>query len=99
MVPSAVRWARSVEAAVRAVPRARLPAPSRTSLLAVTWVLAAAADYDDRIPAGHTAAVLAQEAGVRDRVWQKRSAWLRDHGWLRHGPSGAQDGWVLAVPL
>lgn len=98
MVPSAVRWARAVVAAVRAVPRAQLPAPSRTSLLAVTWVLAAAADFDDRISPDHTAGMLAREAGVGDRVWQKRTAWLRGRGWLRHGPGGPHDGWVLAVP-
>jgi hypothetical protein len=98
MVPSAVRWAYAVADAVRLIPPARLPAPSRASLLAITWVLAAAADFDDRIPADHTAGMLAREAGVGDRTWQKRSALLRQWGWLQHGAGGPQDGWVLAVP-
>ena len=68
MVPSAVRWAHSVHAAIHPIPRAQLPAPSRTSLQAVVWVLAAAADFEDCIPADHTAALLAREAGVGDRV-------------------------------
>jgi hypothetical protein len=70
MVPSAMRWARTLHATIRSVPRAQLPAPSRTSLQAVVWVLAAAADYDNHIPPDHTAAILAREAGVGDRVWQ-----------------------------
>ena len=61
-------------------------------------MLAAAADFDDRIPCDHTAAVLAREAGVGDRVWQKRTAWLRERGWLQHGPGGPHDGWVLCSP-
>lgn len=98
MVPSAVRWARTVRASIRTIPRARLPLPSRTSLQAVVWVLAAAADYDNHIPRDHTAAVLAREAGVGDRVWQKRTAWLRERGWLLHGPGGPSDGWQLSTP-
>ncbi|WP_380161939.1 hypothetical protein [Kineococcus sp. R86509] len=98
MVPSAVRWARTVHASIRTIPRARLPLPSRTSLQAVVWVLAAAADYDNHIPPDHTAAVLAREAGVGDRVWQKRTAWLRERSWLLHGPSGPSDGWQLSAP-
>ena len=97
MVPSAVRWAHAVHTAIRTVPRAQLPAPSRTSLQAVVWVLAAAADYEDCIPSDHTAAMLAREAEVGDRVWQERTAWLRASGWLIHGPGGPQDGWQLAV--
>ena len=38
--------------------------PARCSLSAVVWVLAAAADFENRIPACFTAAVLADEAGV-----------------------------------
>ena len=98
MVPSAVRWARTVHATIRTIPRAQLPAPSRSSLQAVVWVLAAAADYENRIPADHTAAVLAQEAGVGARVWQKRTAWLRERDWLVHGPGGQSDGWQLSTP-
>ena len=98
MIPSAVRWARTVHATIRTIPRAQLPAPSRTSLQAVVWVLAAATDYDDRIPADHTAALLAQEASVGVRVWQKRTAWLRERGWLVHGPGGQSDGWQLSRP-
>ncbi|WP_432522790.1 hypothetical protein [Kineococcus sp. SYSU DK006] len=98
MVPSAVRWARAVIATIRTIPRAQLPSPSRTSLQAVVWVLAAAADYENRIPADHTAAMLAREAGVGDRVWQKRTAWLRERGWLIHGPGGQSDGWQLSTP-
>lgn len=92
MVPSAVRWARAVLSDVAAVPRSVMPQPSRSSLTAVVWVLAAAADFEDRIPADHTAAMLAAEAGVGSRVWQKRSAWLREHGWLAHGDAGVRDG-------
>ncbi|WP_432563986.1 hypothetical protein [Kineococcus sp. SYSU DK003] len=98
MVPSAVRWARALQATIRTIPRAQLPAPSRMSLQAVAWVLAAAADYENRIPADLTAAVLAREAGVGDRVWQKRTAWLREKGWLGHGPGGLRDGWQLSAP-
>ncbi len=98
MVPSAVRWARTVLRAVADVPAAVLQRPSRTSLTAVIWVLAAAADYEDRIPADHTAALLAGEAGVGARVWQKRTAWLRQHGWLQHGSGGPHDGWQLTTP-
>lgn len=97
MVPSAVRWAYAVQDAVRLIPAAVLPRPSRTSLVAVTWVLAAAADFDDRIPADHTAVMLAREAGVGDRVWQKRSSWLRREGWLQHGRGGPSDGWLLMM--
>lgn len=97
MVPSAVRWARAVEQATQAVPRAQLQRPARESLQRVVWVLAAAADFDDRIPADHTAEILAREAGVGARVWQKRTALLRQWKWLRHGPGGAQDGWVLMM--
>lgn len=99
MVPSAVRWAYAVEAAVRDVPLASMPRMSRPSLRAVVWVLAAAADFDDRIPNDHTAQLLAREAGVGDRTWQKRTAWLRQGGWLQHGPGGQWNGWVLAVPV
>jgi hypothetical protein len=98
MVPSAVRWGQSVLADVVTVPRAEMPQPSRRSLAAVVWVLAAAADFEDRIPVDHTAAMLAAEAGVGPRVWQKRSAWLRQRGRLAHGPGGAQDGWRLRSP-
>lgn len=98
MVPSAARWARAIRTLIRTIPRAQLQAPSRTSLQAVVWVLAAAADYENRIPADHTAAVLAREAGVGDRVWQKRTAWLRERGWLTHGPGGQSDGWQLSTP-
>jgi hypothetical protein len=95
MVPSAVRWAYAVQAAVRDVPLAQMRRTSRLSLLAVVWVLAAAADFEDRIPADHTAELLAGEAGVGARVWDKRTAWLREHGWLQHGPGGQWDGWEL----
>lgn len=98
MVPSAVRWAYTVQAAIRDVPLAAMRRTSRPSLHAVVWVLAAAADFDDRIPADHTAELLAREAGVGERTWQKRTAWLRGCGWLQHGPGGQWDGWVLAVP-
>lgn len=98
MVPSAVCWARAVHDAVRTVPKRQLMRPARTSLSAVVWVLAAAADYEEHIPVDHTAAMLAREAGVGDRVWQKRTAWLREHGWLGHGPGGQWDGWVLCSP-
>nr|WP_240897586.1 hypothetical protein [Kineococcus vitellinus] len=98
MVPSAVWWAYAVTDAVRVVPAAQLMRPARESLLAVTWVLAAAADFENRIPGDHTARMLAREAGVGDRVWQKRTAWLREHGWLQHGPGGPHDGWQLRTP-
>ncbi|WP_380162631.1 hypothetical protein [Kineococcus sp. R86509] len=98
MVPSAVRWARALHATIRTIPRAQLPRPSRTSLQAVVWVLAAAADYDNHIPPDHTAALLAREAGVGDRVWQKRTAWLRERSWLTHGSGGPSDGWQLSTP-
>ncbi|WP_432572372.1 hypothetical protein [Kineococcus sp. SYSU DK005] len=84
MVPSAVRWATAVHTAVKAVPSQVMLRPARRSLSAVVWVLAAAADFEDRIPASFTAAVLAREAGVGARVWQQRTAWLRQHGWLEH---------------
>lgn len=95
MVPSAVRWAQAVLADVAGVPRAQMHLPARQSLTSVVWVLAAAADFDDCIPADHTACLLAREAGVGDRVWQKRTAWLRGRGWLSHGPGGPGDGWRL----
>ena len=98
MLPSAVRWAYTVVDAVRQVPAAVMPRPSRASLVAATWVLAAAADFDDRIPTDHTAGILAREAGVGNRVFQKRAALLRQWRWLQHGPGGPQDGWALAVP-
>ncbi|WP_380177001.1 hypothetical protein ACFEMC_23300 (plasmid) [Kineococcus sp. DHX-1] len=60
-------------------------------------MLAAAADFDDRILPDHTAALLAGEAGVGDRVWQRRTAWLRTRGWLTHGPGGQSDGWQLST--
>jgi len=99
MVPSAVAWARAVADDIDTVPATELLPAFRGSLLAVVWVLAAAADYEDRIPADHTARMLAGEAGVGDRVWQKRNAWLRGRGWLEHGPGGRQcDGWQLRRP-
>jgi len=99
MVPSAVAWARTVEKDIDTVPAIERLPRFRGSLTAVVWVLAAAADYEDRIPADHTARMLAGEAGVGDRVWQKRSAWLRARGWLEHGPGGRQsDGWQLRTP-
>ena len=98
MVPSAVRWARAVLADIAQVPRKVMQRPARTSMTAVVWVLAAAADFDDRIPPDHTAARLASEAEVGTRVWQKRTAWLRTRGWLTHGPSGRSDGWQLSTP-
>ncbi|WP_432563949.1 hypothetical protein [Kineococcus sp. SYSU DK003] len=80
------------------MPRAQLPAPSRTSLTSVVWTLAAAADWTATIPGDFTAVVLAGEAGVGDRVWQKRTAWLRQHGFLQHGRRGLRDGWQLTTP-
>ena len=98
MPPPAVAWARSVLAAVRTVPRAELPAPSQASLTAVDWTLAAAADWLCTVPGEFSAAILAGEAGVGDRVWQKRTAWLRQHGFLQHGRHGHLDGWQLVAP-
>lgn len=98
MTPPAVAWARTVLAAVRAVPRAKLPAPSRSSLERVVWTLAAAGDWTATISAEFSAAVLAREAGVGARVWQKRTAWLRQHGYLQHGRGGPRDGWQLTTP-
>jgi len=99
MVPSAVAWAEAVVRDIDTVATTDLIPFYRGSLLAVVWVLAAASDYQDRIPADHTARMLAAEAGVGDRVWQKRSAWLRARGWLEHGPGGRQsDGWQLRTP-
>lgn len=98
MVPSSVRWAYAVIEAVRLVPVAQMRRTSRPSLQAVIWVLAAASDYENRIPRDHTAELLAREAGVGARVWDKRTAWLREHGWLQHGLGGQWDGWVLATP-
>jgi len=99
MVPSAVAWAQAVEQYVDTVPAQEIVPAYRDSLTLVIWTLAAAADYQDRIPADHTAKMLAREAGVGDRVWQKRSAWLRTRGWLEHGPGGRQsDGWQLRTP-
>ncbi|WP_432521485.1 hypothetical protein [Kineococcus sp. SYSU DK006] len=98
MTPTAVAWARSVLTVVCTIPRAELPAPSRTSLTAVVWTLAGAADWLCTVPGDYTAAVLAREAEVGDRVWQKRTAWLRQHGFLQHGRRGARDGWQLVPP-
>ncbi len=98
MVPSAVRWARAVHTAVAAVPRQVILRPARESMSAIVWVLAAAADYEDRIPPAFTAAVLAREAGVGARVWQKRTAWLRQHGWLEHDGQHEHSGWRLRAP-
>lgn len=97
MVPSAVRWARAVGAAVWVIPRVQLPRPSRTSLLTVTWVLAAAADFDDRIPPDHTAAVLTREVGVGDRVWQKYTACYASVGGCSTAPADrTMDGSLAA---
>ena len=60
MVPSAVRWARAVLADIAQVPRKVMQRPARESLSAVVWVLAAAADFEDRISPDHTAALLAR---------------------------------------
>ncbi|WP_432519885.1 hypothetical protein [Kineococcus sp. SYSU DK006] len=98
MVPSAVRWAQAVRSAVERVPGRQMHQPARESLAAVTWVLAAAADYESRIPADHTATVLTREAGVGARVWQKRTAWLREHHWLEHDAAGVHTGWRLRSP-
>lgn len=95
---AATRWIISVEAAVRAVPRAQLQAPARESMAAVASALGAAADAEGRVAAGRTAAHLARDAGVGDRVWQKRTQWLRENGWLRRGPGGPTDGWLLCSP-
>jgi len=97
MVPSAVVWAKTVLATLRAVPRERMHRQSRQSLTAVVWTLAAAADFDGAVSPDLLAPVLAREAGVGDRVWQKRTAWLREYGWLEHGQKGAKDGWRLRV--
>ncbi|WP_432488994.1 hypothetical protein [Kineococcus sp. SYSU DK018] len=98
MVPSAVRWAKAVHIAVGAVPRQVMLRPARESMSAIVWVLAAAADFENRIPPAFTAAVLAREAGVGARVWQKRTAWLREHGWLEHDGAHAWSGWRLRTP-
>jgi hypothetical protein len=99
MVPSAVAWAQAVEQYVDTVPAQEIVPTYRDSLTLVIWTLATAANYQDRIPADHTAKMLAREAGVGDGVWQKRSAWLRARGWLEHGPGGRQsDGWQLRTP-
>lgn len=98
LAPSAVRWARAVLADVTGVPRAVLQRPAVESMTAVVWALAAAADVEGRTPAALTAGLSAQDAGVGDRVWQKRTAWLRAHGWLLHGPEGQRDGWLLVAP-
>ncbi|MCI2238099.1 hypothetical protein MN205_06290 [Kineococcus sp. TRM81007] len=98
MVPSAVRWAQAVHTAVGAVPRQVMLRPARESMSAIVWALAAAADFEDRIPPTFTAAVLAREAGVGARVWQKRTAWLREHGWLEHDGDHAWSGWRLRMP-
>ena len=66
---------------------------ARASLIAVVRVLAA--DFEDRIPADHTAAIPVGGARVRDRTWQKRATWLRERKWLRHGSGGQWDGWHL----
>lgn len=99
MVPSAVAWAQAVEEDVETLPATEIPPAYRDSLTLVIWVLAAAADYQDRIPPDHTAKMLAREAGVGDRVWQRRSARLRARGWVEHGPGGRpSDGWQLRRP-
>ncbi len=98
MVPSAVRWAQAVHTALKAVPSQVMLRPARRSPSAVVWVLAAAADFEDRIPASFTAAVLAREAGVGTRVWQQRTAWLRQHGWLEHDGGHHRSGWRLRTP-
>ena len=41
--------------------------------------------------------MLACEVGVGDRVWQKRTALLRQWGWLQHGAGGPHDGWRLTA--
>lgn len=97
MAPCAVMWAKTVLKAVRAVPRVQMHRQSRQSLTAVVWTLAAAADFDNAVSPDLLAPVLAREAGVGDRVWQKRTAWLREHGWLGHGAKGVQDGWRLLI--
>lgn len=95
MAPCAVIWAKTVLKALRQLPRAQMRRPSRESLTAVVWTLAAAADFDNEVSRDFLAPVLAQEAGVGDRVWQKRTAWLREHGWVEHGDRGTHDGWRL----
>jgi hypothetical protein len=95
MTPSAVLWAKVVLKALRAFPRAQMYRPARESLTAVVWTLAAAADFNNTISPDLRAPVLAREAGVGERVWQKRTAWLREYGWLEHGQYGVQDGWRL----
>ncbi|GAB3454053.1 hypothetical protein GCM10027519_07570 [Kineococcus endophyticus] len=91
-------WVVSVEAAVRVVPREQFRTPARESMSAVARALAAAADAQGRVAAGRTAIHLARDAGVGDRVWQKRTQWLRENGWLRRGPGGLKDGWLLCTP-
>lgn len=91
-------WVVSVEAAVRVIPRAQLKVQARESMSAVVVALAAAADDDGRIAPGRSAVHLARDAGVGDRTYQKRTAWLRENGWLRRGPGGPRDGWVLVAP-
>lgn len=91
-------WVVSVEAAVRVVPREQFRAQARESMSAVVGALAAAADAEGRVAAGRTATHLARDAGVGDRVWQKRTQWLRENGWLRRGPGGLKDGWLLCTP-
>ena len=65
----------------------------------MVWTPAAAAGWLCTIPGEFTATVLAAEAGVGVRVWQKRTAWLRGHGFLVHGRLGPRDGWQLVTPL
>jgi len=98
MVPSAVAWAQAVEQDVDTVPATEIVPAYRDTLTLVIWTLAGAADFEDRIPKNHTAAMLAAEAGAGARTWQKRTAWLRARGWLEHGPGGRQsDGWQLRL--
>ena len=100
MVPSAVRWAYAVHAAVRTVPARELMRPARTSLTAVVWVLAAAADYDDRIPADHTAAMLTREAGVRTGTGRSAPRGCANADGCNTDPVGNGTGgsWSLAPP-
>ncbi|WP_041293865.1 hypothetical protein [Kineococcus radiotolerans] len=91
MTPPAVAWAKAVLAEVRTIPRARLQASARTSLTAVTWTLAAAADWLYTILPSlppRSSRLWAQHLGM-ERPPEPQVLWTE--GWTRRGPA--------AVPL
>jgi len=81
------------------VPAAGLAPMYWRALAAVVWVLAAAADYAERIPTDHTMEMLVCEAAAGAWTRRKRSAWPCAREWLEHGCGGRQsNGWRPRTP-